>query len=62
MTLSEEDWETILHAMARQLGEDEITRQEAMAELVDLIALQDDAPEFPRKELDKVDWVYLEEL
>jgi hypothetical protein len=56
MTLSEEDWETILHAMARQLGADEITRQEAMARLLDLLALQDDVkqpvPEVEPEELE----------
>jgi hypothetical protein len=57
MTLSKEDWETILYTKARQLGDNEITRQEAMAELLELLALQDDVrqpvPEVEPEELEE---------
>jgi hypothetical protein len=61
MMTSEEDWETILRAKARQLSDDKITREEAMADLVELLAIQDGVPEFTKEELDSVQFEYLEE-
>jgi hypothetical protein len=61
MTLSKEEWETILRAKARQLSDDEITQEEVMADLVELLDIQDDLPEVTKEELSAVQFEYLEE-
>jgi hypothetical protein len=61
MTLSKEEWETILRAKARQLSDDEITQEEVMADLVELLAIQNGVPEVTKEELDSVQFEYLEE-